>query len=636
MNRTVVLSVFALAVLPVLAVQAAETSSVPKVSPVDDPTFSNKASTPPPASPLFQRHCASVIWGRCPGAPHKMFLQMMSPDAIEAAMNQGVMRPQAVSLTADERRLVASYLGGDVGTHAQAPRCTGEAAYFDTRQESATGSWGLAPGNTRFISGEAAGLTAADLPRLELKWALAFPGALRARSQPSVAYGAAYVGSQDGTVYALDLDTGCVRWTYRARAEVRTSIVQEPLASARARNGTPRVYFGDLIAWVYAVDAYTGELVWQHKADDHPNATVTASPAWHDGTLYVAVSSLEVTSAADAAYECCTFRGSVQARRCRGRACSAGRPTPSRIHRAEAAARGREPACWVLRARGLEHADGGCRAWRPMSGPARTTSPRGRQQRRHPRISPPRRCAPLAGSENVGRRMECGLYVPGSPELPEGRRTRRGLRCGRDPAAAARRGPAAHRAEVGPGLRPRSRRAVGREIWASSVGRGGIQGGVHFGMATDGTRLYAPYRHARRPRRQDGTIDRRWLACMQLDVATGGSSWSTPADNLCAGREFCEPGISQAITAIPGAVIAGHMDGRLRAYHAESGRVLWQVDTAREWPTVSGETARGGSFGGGAGPVVADGRLIAVSGYGIYFHRPGNVMLVFGGGAASA
>jgi polyvinyl alcohol dehydrogenase (cytochrome) len=72
------------------------------------------------------------------------------------------------------------------------------------------------------------------------------------------------------------------------------------------------------------------------------------------------------------------------------------------------------------------------------------------------------------------------------------------------------------------------------------------------------------------------------------------------------------------------------MDGRLRAYESATGRVLWEVDTTRMWATVSGATAQGGSFGGGAGPMVVGGNLIAVSGYGIYAHMPGNVLLVFG------
>ena len=121
--------------------------------------------------------------------------------------------------------------------HKAAPSCVGKAAYFDTRRKPATAGWGLSPGNTRFIPAEIAGLPAGDLPRLEVKWAFAFPGALRVRSQPSVAYGAIYVGSQDGTVYALDLDTGCIRWTFRARAEVRTAIVHEPPAAPHA--GSP-------------------------------------------------------------------------------------------------------------------------------------------------------------------------------------------------------------------------------------------------------------------------------------------------------------------------------------------------------------------------------------------------------------
>jgi polyvinyl alcohol dehydrogenase (cytochrome) len=51
-------------------------------------------------------------------------------------------------------------------------------------------------------------------------------------------------------------------------------------------------------------------------------------------------------------------------------------------------------------------------------------------------------------------------------------------------------------------------------------------------------------------------------------------------------------------------------------------------------PTTDGRTARGGSFGGGAGPVVRDGMLFAASGYGIYFHMPGNVLLAFAPRAA--
>ena len=57
--------------------------------------------------------------------------------------------------------------------------------------------------------------------------------------------------------------------------------------------------------------------------------------------------------------------------------------------------------------------------------------------------------------------------------------------------------------------------------------------------------------------------------------------------------------------------------------------MLWQTNTLRECETVSGGIGRSGYFGGG-GPMVADGMLYVNSGYGIYFHMPGNVRLVFG------
>src|SRR5262249_20586409 len=123
------------------------------------------------------------------------------------------------------------------------------------------------------------------------------------------AFGALYVGSQNGTVYALDAATGCIRWSQRVPAEVRTPVV---IGNPAPGGGRPLAYFGDITGHVYAVDAQTGTLVWHLRADDHPSATITGSPILHDNRLYVPVSSLEETMI-DPNYECCTFRGSILA-----------------------------------------------------------------------------------------------------------------------------------------------------------------------------------------------------------------------------------------------------------------------------------------------------------------------------------
>ncbi len=52
---------------------------------------------------------------------------------------------------------------------------------------------------------------------------------------------------------------------------------------------------------------------WRDRPDDHPSLTLTAAPSLSNGILYVPLSSLEVTQAADPTYACCTFRGGVAA-----------------------------------------------------------------------------------------------------------------------------------------------------------------------------------------------------------------------------------------------------------------------------------------------------------------------------------
>ena len=79
---------------------------------------------------------------------------------------------------------------------------------------------------------------------------------------------------------------------------------------------------------------------------------------------------------------------------------------------------------------------------------------------------------------------------------------------------------------------------------------------------------------------------------------------------------------------IPGVVFSGSVDGHVRAYAASDGRIIWDVDTTREYQTVNGVKGNGGAIAG-PGPVVVAGMVYVNSGYGIWGGAPGNVLLAF-------
>jgi polyvinyl alcohol dehydrogenase (cytochrome) len=152
-------------------------------------------------------------------------------------------------------------------------------------------------------------------------------------------------------------------------------------------------------------------------------------------------------------------------------------------------------------------------------------------------------------------------------------------------------------------------------------------------MAYDGERLYVPIADMGNSmdsstKARDASAGAPRPGLYALDPASGKLLWSSPAEDICQGREFCDPGILASIAAIPGAVFAGHMDGRLRAYDSATGRVLWQYDTTQAQSALGGVTGHGGTIGGG-GPVIHDGMVYTNSGYGLYFHMPGNLLLAF-------
>jgi len=68
----------------------------------------------------------------------------------------------------------------------------------------------------------------------------------------------------------------------------------------------------------------------------------------------------------------------------------------------------------------------------------------------------------------------------------------------------------------------------------------------------------------------------------------------------------------------------------------QTGAVLWELDATTEFTATTGETTRGGSFGGAAGPIIHQGELALSSGYGIYNHMAGNLLLVLSASPAAS
>lgn len=583
-----------------------------------------------PGAAVYREHCRMCHEGQAPKAPSRTFLQMMTPEAIDRALSIGIMQRQAAALSADDKKHVAEYLSGlpfGAPEPPKAPACTGAAARFDLAREPDIVGWGFDLQNTHFIDANAAKLPAADIPKLQVKWTFAYPASARARSRPTFAYGALYVGSQTGVVYALDAKSGCIRWTFTTSAEVRTPIVV-PATVGR----TKRAYFGDILGRVYAVDALTGKEVWRDRADDHPSATITGSPVYYEGTVYAGVSSLEEATV-DPTYACCTFRGSVVA----FDAVTGKR----RWQRYTIDERPRET--------GVTHA--GTKMFAP-SGAAVWNTPTVDAKRGLLYVGTGNNyTGPANGRSNavLALDLKSGRIV-WSWQVASGDAWNVGCMIGLE-SCPANSGPdfdigssvvlgrlASGEERLFIGLKSGTALALDPDhptqaVWSQRVGRGTIQGGIQFGMAFDGARLYVPISDmansmdaSEKARNANAAPPRPGLYA--LDPTTGKLLWESPADDVCRGRSSCDPGILASIAAIPGAVFAGHMDGRVRAYDDASGRVLWQYDTARELTALGGATAHGGSIGGG-GPVVHDGMLYANSGYGVYFHMAGNALIAF-------
>ncbi len=497
--------------------------------------------------------------------------------------------------------------------------------------------WGNDIANTRFQPAASAGLSAENVPKLTLKWAYGFPDGQFAASGVTVAGGRLFIGAGPGAVYSIDAVTGCTYWTFRTHQVVRTSIVIGEIPGTIP----PRyaAYFGDLQANVYAIDAETGSHLWTKRIDLHPLARITASPALHQGRLYVPVSSLEESNSASSTYECCTFRGKVVA---------VEALTGNEIWRAYTIDQLAEPTA---------KNSAGTQQWGP-AGAAVWNTPTIDAKRgllyfatgdAYTDPAAPLSDGVVAVDMKTGRRVwgkqllandawisGCKDNRPNNPSAncpddlgPDFDFAQsvvlRHLANGKDILTIGQ------KSGVGYGLDPDNKGAV---LWRDQVGSvlnaGDSRpqprvGGLQWGSGADERNVYmAVNDFALGPKVAGGMA--------AIDMATGKRVWYTrPPDIPCANPQDtrCIQAQSAAVTVVPGVVFSGATNGMMRGYSSTDGKVIWEFDTAREFTTVNGPKARGGRIDG-PGPAVVNGWMYLHSGYALTRGGvPGNVLLAF-------
>ena len=262
---------------------------------------------------VYKEHCASCHSSAAPRVPPESALRLMNLMRVLSALQTGVMKTVGDTLTAQEQYAVALYLNaGAAPKAAQLPAAAFCGKATQTFLLSASGpawtGWSTSVQNWRFQNSAGAGLAAADVPKLKLKWAFSLGDEISARSQPAVAAGRIFLGTATGSVYSLDARTGCIYWNAKIDGSIRSALV-----IGLTKGGKHAALYFGAGHNAYALDAETGAQLWTVRIADHFAAVITAAPLLHRSVLYFGVSSFEETLPPIPTYECCTFRGSVVA-----------------------------------------------------------------------------------------------------------------------------------------------------------------------------------------------------------------------------------------------------------------------------------------------------------------------------------
>jgi len=507
-----------------------------------------------------------------------------------------------------------------VSTPASAAECQ-QAPAQPAALDRYSAGWGIDQRNTRYQPQSQ--LNSRNASKLRLKWVYGL-GSNEPRAYPLITADTIYIGSDGEGLLALDRETGCERWRHYQEGQFGSAIVPA------AVNGRPALVFNIRQRGVFAVDAGNGELLWQARVEEEPVPWYSGTPVVTSDSVYVPVSSMEVGLAVNPLYGCCTTSGGLAAFDL-----ADGRKRWYVPTIAEPAAK--TGSHWLLVS---EYGPSGSAVWgTPSYDAARQRLYFGTGQNySHPTTDTSNAVFAMDAASgeilwieqytpNDAYNASCNVVSLDHPNCPKplGPDVDFGAatmllygRDGRQRLIAGQKSAEVH------ALDPQT----GQRLWSRRLGRGGIIGGVHWGMAANEQLglVYVPISDKAVPGYPAPGEPQPGLYA--VDISSGEVRWQHSRAPRCD-TLACIYGLSAAVIAANDVVVAGSIDGFLEVIHADTGEVLWTHDAWRVYDSVNQTPAAGGGFDA-HGPMLADNLLVVSAGYTyVADQRPGNALLVF-------
>ena len=480
--------------------------------------------------------------------------------------------------------------------------------------------------NPRHLDAAQAGLTTDDFPKLELAWALAFPDTSGLRAAPVIVGSTLFYSATDsGRVFALDINSGCAKWVYTADSRLRSSIAYSEIDESHV------LVFSDSAGMIHTVDAQSGERIWIASGQASDNqGMLTGTPVVTGDKVIVPVSGSGVITGGNPNYECCENHGAVTALNLRsGEKLWEYHTMPTAEYTGQVSSTG-------VKQRG------------PSGAPIWTT----------PTVDEKRGQVYVTTGENTSHPTTntSDAIIALDLETGEAKWVFQALENDMWNFGCSARGPNCIILEDtnsvdfdfgGPailvGMPDRDLLIAGQKsgdlwaldpdtgslVWNQRVGEGTALGGNHWGIASNFDRAFMTIND---PKGMNGNSK---PGIYSYFVGTGEPSWFYEVQPECNDERSerlrrCESlfGFSATPLSVDGAVITGGLDGRLFVFNSESGELIYEYDTVRDYETINGVEGYGGSIDSHS-ISAGSGMVFVGSGYGQFRQVPGNVLLAF-------